>query len=75
MNVLIIDLDKVNSEMANYFYKKAVEISGCDDWIMLPKGIDLLQDMPIEWMRTVRNRLSEKIRELECGGNGKNINC
>ena len=65
MNVLIVDLGKITRECASYFYKKAVEISGCDDWIMLPKGIDLLQDMPIEWMKIVRDQLDEKIKALE----------
>ena len=65
MNVLIVDIDNIPLDMANLFYKKAVEISRCDDWIMLPKGIDLLQDMPIEWMKLVRDQLDEKIKVLE----------
>lgn len=65
MNVLIIDLDKIDMKTACAFYKKAVEITGSDDWIMLPKGMDLLQDMPIEWMRIVRDQLDGKIKELE----------
>lgn len=72
MNVLIVDIDKIDAEMAAYFYKKAVEITNCDDWIMLPKGMDLLQDMPIEWMKIVRDQLDEKIKALESGINGKN---
>ena len=65
MNVLIVDLDKIDLEFACAFYNKTVEISGCDDWIMIPKGMDLLQDMPIEWMRIVRDQLDEKIKALE----------
>lgn len=65
MNVLIVDTDKIDAEMAYGFYKHAMEASGCDDWIMLPKGVDLLQDMPIEWMKLVRDQLDEKIRRLE----------
>lgn len=74
MNVLIVDLDKINVEMVNYFYKKAVKISGCDNWIVLPRGMDLLQDIPIEWMKLVRNQLDEKIKELESGVNGEKTN-
>ena len=65
MNVLIVDLDKIDLKLACAFYKNAVKISGCDDWIMIPKGMDLLQDMPIEWMRIVRDQLDEKIKALE----------
>lgn len=65
MNVLIVDLDKIDLEMACAFYKEVVEISGCEDWIILPKGIDLLQDMPIEWMKIVRDQLDENIKALE----------
>lgn len=65
MNVLIVDRDKIDLDVAHRFYKKAIEISDCDDWIMLPKGMDLLQDVPIEWMKLVRDRLDEKIKSLE----------
>lgn len=65
MNVLIVDLDKIDLELACAFYKKAVEISGCEDWVMIPKGMDLLQDMPIEWIKIVRNQLDEKIKALD----------
>ena len=65
MNVLIVDREEIDFELASNFYKKAVEISGCDDWIMLPKGMDLLQDMPIEWMKAVRDWLDEKIKAIE----------
>lgn len=69
MNVLIVDIDKISLETANHFYKKAIEISGCYDWIVLPKGMDLLQDMPIEWMKIVRNQLDDKIKALESDNN------
>lgn len=74
MNVLIVDLDKIDLENASHFYKKAIEISGCDDWIILPKGMDLLQDMPIEWMKAVRDQLNEKIKGLESDKNDKTTN-
>lgn len=65
MNLLIVDIDEISLDVAHQFYKKAIEISGCDDWIMLPKGMDLLQDVPIEWMKLVRDHLDEKIKALE----------
>jgi hypothetical protein len=36
---------------------------------MIPKGMDLLQDMPIEWMKIVRDQLDEKIKALESDAN------
>ena len=71
MNVLIVDIDKIPMDIANLFYKKAVEISRCDDWIMLPRGMDLLQDIPVECMKLVRDQLDEKIKALESGVNGE----
>ena len=65
MNVLIVDLEKIDVEMANHIIKNAIEASGTDDWICLPKGIDILQDVPIEWMKHLRVRLDEKIKALE----------
>lgn len=68
MNVLIVDLDKVNVEVLNIFINKAAEVMR-DDIVVLPKGIDILQDVPIEWLRDIRSRLDEKIRELESDTN------
>lgn len=65
MNVLIVDLDKIDVELANHIGKHVREASGTDDWIMLPKGVDVLQDVPIEWMKHLRDQLDEKIKVLE----------
>ena len=65
MNVLIVDLNKIDSCLANEIGKHVIEASGTDDWIMLPRGIDILQDVPIEWMKHLRDQLDEKIKTLE----------
>ena len=65
MNVLIVDRDKIPLDLAHHCYNYVLKASGCDDWIMLPKGMDLLQDMPIEWMKLVRDQLDKKIKVLE----------
>lgn len=65
MNVLIVDIDKIDVELANHIGKHVIEASGTDDWIMLPKGIDILQDVPVEWLKHLRDRLDEKIKALE----------
>ena len=65
MNVLIVDLNKIDVELANHIGKHVREASDTDDWIMLPKGVDVLQDVPIEWMKHLRDQLDEKIKVLE----------
>ena len=64
MNVLIVDLDKVDCEMLLQFVKAAREVIG-DDFVVLPKGVDILQDVPIEWLKEIRGKLNEKIKVLE----------
>lgn len=64
MNVLIADLDKVDCETLYHFVKAAKEVIG-DDFIVLPKGVDILQDVPVEWLKEIRDGLDEKIKALE----------
>ena len=65
MNVLIVDINKIDIDLANHIINNAIKASGTSDWICLPKGIDILQDVPIERMKNLRNRLDEKIEALE----------
>ena len=65
MNVIIVDLDVWNLDTAVKFYEKCYETDDSVGWIMLPKGMDLMQDVSIDWMKMVRDRLDEKIREIE----------
>lgn len=64
MNILIADIDKVPLNVLSGFVKQASEVMN-DDVIVLPKGVDILQDVPIGWLKDIRDRLDEKIRELE----------
>jgi hypothetical protein len=63
MNVLIVDLNKVDVESLDVFVDKAAEVMK-DDIVVLPRGIDILQDVPIDWLKVIRSRLDEMIREL-----------
>lgn len=65
MNVLVVDLNEIDVDLANHIAENAVKASGTSDWICLPKGIDILQDVPIEWMKHLRDKLDEKIKELD----------
>ena len=64
MNVLIVDLDKVSVDVLNIFINSAVEITN-EDFIVLPKGVDILQDVPVEWLKAIRDKLDENIKALE----------
>lgn len=64
MNVLIVDIDKVDVETLHMFVKSASRVIG-DDFIVLPRGVDILQDVPIEWLKHLREQLDEKIKTLE----------
>lgn len=70
MNVLIIDTDKIHLDVANTICKNIAKASRTDDWIAIPKGIDVMQDISVDWMKMIRDRLDEKIREIE-GNNTK----
>ena len=65
MNVLIIDTDKIHLDVANQICKNIVKASKTDDWIAIPKGFDIIQDISVDWMKMIRDKMDEKIRELE----------
>lgn len=73
MNVLIVDIDKVPLEVLNGFVKQAAEVLN-DGVIILPKGIDILHDVPIRWLKDIRDRLDEKIMEIEGDVGAESIN-
>ena len=70
MNVLIADIDKVPLDVLSGFVKQAAEVMN-DDIVVLPKGIDIFHDVPIEWLKDIRDKLNEKIMELE----SDNVHC
>jgi hypothetical protein len=65
MNVLIIDTNKIAVRTAYEIYKKCVKQSGIDDWIVIPKDVDIIQNVSVDWMKTIRDKLDEKIKALE----------
>lgn len=75
MNVLIIDTDKIQIDIANKIYKEVSKKIGSDDWIAIPKGIDIMQDISVDWMKMIRDRLDEKIKALESDVDGESLNC
>lgn len=65
MNVLIIDTDKIHLDVANKIAKEVYKKSGDDEWVAIPKGIDIMRDISVDWMKMIRDRLNEKIKALE----------
>lgn len=65
MNVLIIDTDKIHLDEADAIFKRCVNKSGTDDWVSIPKGFDILMDVSVDWMKMIRDKMDEKIKELE----------
>ena len=64
MNVLIIDTDKIHLDVANKIFGEIMNKSS-DDWVAIPKGIDIMQDISVDWMKMIRDTLDEKIKALE----------
>ena len=65
MNVLIIDTNKVSLDVANQIYKNIVEQSGSDDWVAIPKGFDVMMDISVDWIKMIKDKMDEKIKEIE----------
>ena len=65
MIVLIVDTDKFDIDAVAKIAQKTAKESGSDDWVIIPKGIDIMQDISVDWMKMIRDRMNEKIKELE----------
>ena len=64
MNVLIVDTDKICLDEAEEICRKVANKTEFD-LIVIPKGIDIIQDISVDWMKMIRDRLDEKIKALE----------
>ena len=69
MNVLIVDTDKIDLYAAEEICKQVASKTDCD-LIAIPKGIDIMQDISVDWMKMIRDRLDGKIKALESDING-----
>jgi hypothetical protein len=65
MNVLIVDTDKIDLHTVNRIVKNCMNNINTDDWLVVPKGIDIMQDISVDWMKMIRDTLDNKIKELE----------
>lgn len=64
MNVLIVDTDKISVDQCHQICKDCMAKT-TDDLVVIPKGIDILQDISVDWMRMIRDKMDEKIKEIE----------
>ena len=72
MNVLIIDTDKIRLDVAEEICRQIANKTECD-LIAIPKGIDILQDISVDWMKMIRDALDEQIKALESDVDGENM--
>jgi hypothetical protein len=65
MNILIYDVNKMPLEQLKHVVDAIKQVSDSNDWIVLPKGIDVIQDAPVEYLVCIRDALDKRIREFE----------
>jgi hypothetical protein len=68
MNILIYDVKQVHMEQLKHMVDAVKQVSKSDDWIVLPKGIDIIQDAPVDYLihyRDMLNRCIEKQQEAK----------
>jgi hypothetical protein len=65
MNILIYDVKQVHMDQLKHMVDAIKQVSKSDDWIVLPKGIDIIQDAPVEYLVCIRDALDQRIKESE----------
>ena len=64
MNVLIVDTDKIDLDEIRKAFDACCDKTK-DDLLVIPKGIDIIQDISVDWMKMIRDVLDDKIKALE----------
>lgn len=65
MNILIYDRGQIHLEQLKRLVEDIKQASGTTDWIALPKGIDIIQDAPVEYLEHYRQMLDEQIKKYK----------
>ena len=65
MNILIYDVKQVHLEQLKQMVDAVKQVSNSNDWIALPKGIDIIQDAPVEYLVFIRDMFDKRIKEFE----------
>ena len=65
MNIIIYDREQVHLEQLKHVVDSLRQASGTTDWVALPKGIDIIQDAPVEYLEHYRQMLDEQIKKYK----------
>lgn len=65
MNILIYDVKQIHLEQLKHMVDAVKQVSNSNDWIALPKGIDIIQDAPVKYLVFIRDMLDKRIKEFE----------
>lgn len=61
MNILIVDTEQIDLDTAHRVCKECSERLG-EEILAIPKGIDIIQDISIDWMIMIRDELDRRIK-------------
>jgi hypothetical protein len=65
MNILIYDREEVHLDQLKHIMDVVRSVSGSDAWLALPKGIDVIQNAPVEYLIHYREMLDEQIKKYQ----------
>ena len=63
MNIIIYDTEKLHIDQLHNLMEAIKRVSDSKDWIALPKGINVIQDAPIEYLEHYRDLIDNQIKK------------
>lgn len=64
MNIIIYDTEKFHTDRLQELMGAVKSVSNSKDWIALPKGVNVIQDAPVEYLEHYRDMLDKQIKKL-----------
>lgn len=65
MNIIIYDTEKFHMDQLHNLMEAIKSVSNSRDWIALPKGVNVIQDAPVEYLEHYRDMLDKQIKKLK----------
>ena len=65
MNIIIYDTEKLHMDQLHNIMEALKSVSNSRDWIALPKGVNVIQDAPVEYLEHYRDMLDKQIKKLK----------
>lgn len=65
MNIIIYDTDKFHIDQLHNLMEAIKRVSDSKDWIALPKGVNVIQDAPVEYLEHYRDMIDEHIKKYK----------